>query len=159
MLIFSMPLRPGPAAHSGGAFISGGPASGASSILENSWTRRVSVNDASLYANYAIMVKDSACIAQVDQPYLLPKADAGSGGECGEDERVRDEVLVQALIQEAVRVEDEDVGAPEIFTAVHNKGRKDASNDHIQKVCIMDVKAYLRSPFAYEDRLLRTRLG
>ena len=105
----SVPSEPGESVYPGGG-TDWGAASGVKSMEENCWTRRTSMNEASLYANCGVVRKSVACMVskrerERNRAYLLTETDTGPGVEGEEDERVRREVLVQPFVQEAIRVE------------------------------------------------------
>ena len=53
--------------------------------------------------------------------HLLPEADTGPAVEGEEDERVRGQILVQALVEEAIGVELLSVGTPQVLAAMHEQ--------------------------------------
>lgn len=81
------------------------------------------MKDVSLYANCDKTYEQASGQLCCFRTHLLAKADTRAGIEREEDERVWREVLGNALVEEAVRVELVGIGAPEVLAPLHDEDR------------------------------------
>ena len=155
MSTLSVPSVMGDSAYPGGGTFAGSTA-WRRRTAETCCSRRMSMNDTSLYANcprvsgYARGKKRGG--GGEGRAHLLPEADARAGVEREEDERVGREVLGDARVEEAVRVEPvrcgrrvslllafgvcaprrRTVGAPEVLAPVHDEDGVQAAETRVR---------------------------
>ncbi len=151
----SVPSDPGESVYPAG-ITDFGATSGTNSMAETCWSSRTSMNETSLYANcvpsnyeHSGQISPSGPKARGDA-HLLPETDTRARVEREEDEGVRGEILLQALVEETVRVElqgcedrdssvtatsrqigDVTIWAPQVLPPVHYEDRVDASKINV----------------------------